>query len=160
MKHTIHILALLALAGCASYDGYSLRPGVSTEDEVRRVMGRPAVEFQNADGSRELAYPRGPMGTQTFMADVNRDGILKVVRPVLTDDVFNGIQPGMTREDVLRLIGPPGSSMDFEGLQHESWEYRYMDTWRYVAVFSVDFDRNGIVVSKFKRRIERSDGRK
>ena len=159
MKRILPI-AMLAAAGCASYDGYSLRPGVSTQDEVQRVMGTPAMEFRNADGSRELAYPRGPMGTQTFMADVGNDGVLKAVRPVLTDGVFNGIQPGMTQEDVLRLIGPPGDRMRFAALDQDSWEYRYMDDWRYIAIFSVNFDRDGRVVSKFKRRIERSDSRR
>lgn len=158
MRQGFHVIALLALAGCASYDGYTLRPGAATEDEVRRVMGPPAMEFRNPDGSRALVYPRGPLGTQTFMADVGSDGVLKVVRPVLTDDVFRRIQPGMRREDVLRLIGPPGDTMEFPRMAQESWEYRFMDTWNYLAIFSVNFDRDGLVVSKFTRRIER-DGR-
>jgi SmpA / OmlA family len=158
MKQALHALALLALAGCASYDGYSLRPGVSTENELRQVMGTPAMEFRNTDGSRELAYPRGPLGTQTFMADVSHDGIVQVVRPVLSDGTFSRIQPGMTRDDVLRLIGPPGGTMEFPRMQQDSWEWRYLDSWRYVAIFSVNFDRSGVVVSKFTRRVER-DGR-
>ena len=157
MKHALQALLLLALAGCASYDGYNLRPGVSSEDELLRTMGRPAMEFRNPDGSRQLAYPRGPLGTQTFMADVSRDGVVQAIRPVLTDDVLNGIRPGMTREQVLRLIGPPGDRMYFTGLQQESWEWRYQDTWRYTAIFSVNFDAHGIVVSKFSRRLDRYD---
>ncbi len=159
MRYVPCVLALAALAGCASYDGYSLRPGTSTEDEVRSVMGRPAMEFRNADGSRELVYPRGPLGTQTFMADVSRDGVLQAVRPVLSDEVFLRIVPGMTRDQVLRLIGPPGDVMEFPRSGRVSYEWRFMDTWHYTALFSVDFDRNGIVVSKFTRRIERDGGR-
>ena len=46
------------------------------------------------------------------------------------------------------------------GLSHtDSWEYRYMDTWGYLAIFSVTFDRNGIVVSKFSRRLDRDKSR-
>ena len=91
----------LLVAACASYDGYSLRAGVSTESEVRSVMGMPANEFANADGSKRLAYPRGPLGTQTYMADVDTDGILKAVTPVLRDETFYRVQPGLTRDDIV-----------------------------------------------------------
>ncbi|HET9579423.1 MAG TPA: hypothetical protein VFP44_16450 [Usitatibacter sp.] len=157
MKRTLYVASLLVLGACASYDGRSLRPGASSEDEVRRVMGPPAMEFRNPDGSRELAYPRGPLGTQTFMADVSRDGVLQAVRPVLTDDIFRTIEPGMTRDQVVRLIGPPGDVMEFPRMGQVSYEYRFMDTWHYLALFSVNFDRNDIVVGKFTRRIERND---
>jgi hypothetical protein len=151
-------LGLLA-AACASYNGYTLRPGVSTEAEVRGVMGRPAVEFLDGDGTKHLTYPRGPLGTQTYVADVRADGVLAAVRPVLNDDTFNAIRPGMTRDEILRLIGPPGDAMSFALSGQDAWDYRYTDTWGYRAVFSVTFDRNGIVVSKFSRRLERDQGR-
>lgn len=152
--------AALALAGCASYDGYNLTPGTS-RDEVVRTMGPPAMELPNPDGTHELVYPRGPMGTQTFMADIGRDEQLRSIRQVLTDDMFDGrITRGLTRDDVLRLIGPPGDRMYFPLKQQDSWEYRYKDTWGYIAFFSVDFDREGRVVGKFKRRLERNDSNK
>lgn len=150
------LLACTALAaGCASYSGYNLRPGVATEAQVRAAMGPPAVEFANADGSRRLAYPRGPYGTQTFMADVGADGILQALRPVLDDDNFHRIQPGMRRKEVLRLIGPPRETMAFARTRHVAWDYFYMDTWGYHAIFSVTFDADGVVVSKISQRLER-----
>jgi hypothetical protein len=158
MRFLPFLLAAAACAGCASYDGYALRPGVSTEAEVRGTMGAPAAEFTNSDGSRRLAYPRGPLGTQTYMADVGPDGKVVAVRNVLNDDTFYQVRPGMTRDEILRLIGPPGEAMRFSRLQQDSWEYRYVDTWGYRAFFSVNFDDNGIVVSKFTRRIERDRG--
>ena len=148
------VALVVALAGCAA-DGYNLRPGVSTVDEVHRGMGPPAMEFTNSDGSRVLAYPRGPLGTQTFMVDVSREGTVQAVRQVLGDGTFNQIRPGLTRDQVLRMIGPPGDSMSFPRMEQDSWEWRYQDDWRYTAIFSVNFDRNGIVVSKFTRRLER-----
>jgi hypothetical protein len=151
-------LALLA-ASCASYDGHTLRPGISTEAELRQVMGQPAAQFSNGDGSRELAYPRGPLGTQTYMAHVSRDGIVQSVKPVLSDDVFNAIQPGMTQEEVLRLIGPPRETMSFARSGTVAWDYKYRDTWGYDAIFSVTFDASGRVVSKISQRIERSGPR-
>ncbi len=158
MTRFLLVIAVL-LAGCAAYDGRGLQPGVSTESDVRRLMGTPAVEFANADGSRRLAYPRGPLGAQTYMADVGADGKVGAVRSVLTDDTFQQIQPGMTRDEILRMIGPPGETMAFPRLKQVAWDYRFADTWGYQAIFSVSFNENGVVVSKFTRRIERDKGR-
>ena len=153
------ILPSLTLAGllaaCAAYDGHGLRPGASTVDDVRRTMGPPALELPNPDGSRQLAYPRGPLGTQTFMVEVGRDGVLRAIRPALTDDNYHRITAGQTRDDVLRLIGPPGETMEFPRLGQIAWDYRYQDTWGYVAIFSILFDRDGVVVGKANRRLER-----
>jgi hypothetical protein len=160
MKHATLAIVLVLAAACASYGGRDIQPGVSTQADAVRSMGPPALELANADGSRRLAYPRGPVGLETFMVDVDRNGIVRDIRQVLDDGTFNRIQPGMTRDDVLRLIGPPGDTMEFPRMDQVSWEWRYMDTWRYIAFFSVNFDRNGVVVSKFTRRLERGDGRK
>jgi hypothetical protein len=150
------LLLAFLLASCASYDGRGLRPGASTEGELRQVMGEPAMQFTDPDGSRVLAYPRGPLGTQTFMARVGRDGVLQAIHPVLNDDTFNAIQPGMTKDDVLRMIGPPRETMAFARLGHVAWDYKYTDAWGYPAIFSVTFDRDGRVVSKISQRIERN----
>jgi hypothetical protein len=158
--NNVPILCLaLAVAGCASFSGYTLTPGVSTEAEMRSVMGQPAAEYKEADGLRRFAYPRGPLGTQTYMADVGGDGILKALRPVLNDGTFNAIKPGMDRDDVLRMIGPPGDSMTFALSRQFAWDYRYIDSWGYTAIFSVSFDEKGTVVSKFSRRIGQDHGR-
>jgi hypothetical protein len=156
-RYVLPIAFLLAagLAGCVSYGGAGLRPGTSSEAEVRASMGPPAFEATLPDGTHRLAYPRGPLGTQTFMVDVGADGRLASIRSVLNDDTFYRIQPGMTRDDILRLIGPPGDTMAFSRTATDAWMYRYVDTWGYIAIFSVTFDRNGIVVSKFSERIDR-----
>ena len=147
-------LALLA-AACASYDGSGLRPGVASADEVRRTMGAPALDLSNPDGSRQLVYPTGPMGTQTFIAQVGSDGKLQALGNVLNEDHFYRVQRGLTRDEVLRLIGPPGETTDFPRLAQTAWDYRFHDTWGYTAIFSVMFDRDWIVVGKTTRRLER-----
>src|SRR5207344_2171863 len=78
-------LLLAALAGCAGYSGRGLQPGVSTEAQVRESMGTPALELAQPDGGKRLVYPRGPLGTQTFMADVGGDGRMVAVSQVLND---------------------------------------------------------------------------
>ena len=160
MKIVAAAFAALLVASCASYDGRGLRPGESSEADVRGLMGSPALELATDDGGKRLAYPRGPLGTQTFMADIGRDGRFEGVRQVLNDDTFNGIRPGQTRNDVLVRIGPPGETMQFPLSGNTAWDYRYKDTWGYLAVLSVTFDGNGIVLSRFTRRLqERNNNR-
>jgi len=156
MKILPSLCLALVLAACASYDGRGLRPGASSEAELRQVMGEPAMQFPNADGSRRLAYPRGPVGTQTFMVTVSRDGIVQSIEPVLDDGTFNAIKPGLTQDEVLRMIGPPRDTMSFPRQGHTAWDWKYQDTWGYQAIFSVTFDRDGRVVSKISTRIERN----
>jgi len=160
MKTLLIPLALAAvLAGCAAYDGRGLRAGTSSETDVRGVMGAPALEFAATDGGRDLVYPRGPLGVQTFIAHVGRGGVLEEIRPVLKDEVFYRIRPGLTKDQVLRMIGPPGDTMHFARSDQTAWDYRYVDTWGYTAIFSAVFDSQGILVSKLTRRLDRDRGR-
>ena len=161
MKAAAAFLFLAAtLAGCASYSGSGLQPGVATEAQVRETMGRPAMEFAEPGGGKRLVYPKGPLGTHTYMADVGGDGRMVAVRQVLDDGVFNDIQPGLTEQDVLRMIGPPGQTMGFPLSGNYAWDYRYTDTWGYLAIFSVTFSPQHLVVSKITQRIERDKGRR
>ena len=107
------------------------------------------------DGSRELIYPRGPMGNETFIARVARGGTLESIDQVLGDGTFDNIPMGITEEEVLRLIGPPRETMAFSRSRTHAWDWKYMDTWGYEAIFSITFDAQGRAVSKFKQRIER-----
>ena len=133
---------VLALGGCASYSGYSLKAGVATEPEVVSTMGAPAMRWLEPDGSVQLAYPRGPAGTQTFMAYLGPDGKLLRIDKVLRPEVFARIQPGMTQEQVLRLIGPPQPhwTQYFKARDELVWEWLFCDNWNQEAFFDVLFD--------------------
>ncbi|MGZ5063630.1 MAG: outer membrane protein assembly factor BamE domain-containing protein [Usitatibacter sp.] len=159
MDKRVCLAAALLLCACASYDGGSLRPGVSSESDVRSLMGAPRNEFTAPDGTRGLVYPKGPLGTQTFIVTLGQDGRVREVRQVLKDDTFYRIHPGMTEDEILQMIGPPGETMSFARSNTHAWDYRYIDTWGSLAIFSVTFDANGRVVSKFTRRIEKDAGR-
>src|ERR1700745_4064980 len=123
MRKSAPLLVALALAACASYDGRTLPPGAS-EGEVRALMGTPGLEVPLEGGGKRLAYPKGPLGVETFMADLGPDGRLVQVRNVLTDGVFDSMRPGITEQDVLRMIGPPSRSMHFPISNTHAWEYR------------------------------------
>ncbi len=140
-------LATLALLGGCAYYGANLHPGISSEADVRHDMGAPAEVFDNSDGSKLLAFPRGPLGTQTFMAKISSDGKLQSLEQVLDEEHFDRIVVGKTnRDQVRRLIGPPGEVMEFPRLKQVAWTYRFRDLYTRLADFSVMLDPTGTVV--------------
>ena len=157
MRSALSALLGLVLAGCASYAGYGLQPGASSEDDVRRVMGTPAMVFELREGGRELIYPRGPMGNETYIVFVGSGGQMQSIHQVLNDGNFDALPLGLTEEDVLRRLGPPRDGMAYSLSRTHSWDWKYRDAWGYPTLFSVTFDAQGHVVSKFKERLERSD---
>ena len=142
MKAILNILVVLLLGACASYNGRGLKPGEAQLDDVVRVMGQPAMRWQNPDGSMQLAYPRGPMGFHTFMAFIGTDGKLKSIENVLDSETFARIQAGMTKGQVLRVLGPsqPSRTIYFESRDELVWEWRYCNLWRQASRFNVLFD--------------------
>lgn len=149
MKALLLATALLA-AGCAAQ---SLRPG-ATEAEVLQSMGRPALAMPLPGGGRQLAYPTGPFGLHTYMAHIGPDGRLQRLEQVLDDTRFHAIRPGMTSEELLRHLGPPSEKVRFGNLRQTAWDYRFRDTWGYIAILSVMIDDAGTVVSRITNRLE------
>ena len=149
------LIILLFLTGCASYGGYGLKPGEARLSDVLETMGKPGMRWDDPDGSVQLAYPRGPMGTQTFMVFIAPDGRLLRIEQVLTTEHFARIENGKSsKEDVLRLIGPsqPAWTTYFERRNELVWEWRYADGGGQAYRLDVMFDATtGIVRSTFKR---------
>ena len=149
-------LAALLLSGCASYDGAGLRPGVATEHDVVGLMGQPAMRWGTADGARVLAYPRGPEGYQTYFATIAPDGKLAGIANVLTDKHFTRIQPGMSKTQVLHLIGPPYAPWTayFKARDELVWEWRYCSVQKEASYFDVLFDASTGKVRSTQSRVQ------
>jgi hypothetical protein len=132
----------LLLSGCAGYGGSDLKPGTSTLPEVIASMGAPALRWKNPDGSEQLAYPRGPAGTQTFMAYVGPDGRLQRIERVLDADHFARIRAGMSQDEVLRVLGPPGAEWtEYYSRRNELvWSWLSCNDWSLQEFFDVMFD--------------------
>ncbi len=143
---------LSGLAACAGYPGGDMRAGTTTEAAVRASMGPPRMEFAEAGGGRALVYPHGPIGESTYIAHIGADGVLRSVEQVLDDDHFRALDVGMTRDDIVRRIGPPGEAQQFP-TGKSTWLYRYVDTWGYSSEFSIDFDREGRAVNMVSVRL-------
>ncbi len=142
MKFLITIFSTLLLCSCTTYLGYGLKPGESSMENVIHALGQPAVRWQNADGSVQLAFPRGPMGIHTYMVIIGEDGKLQKIENVLDEKNFARIQRGMTKDEVLRILGPsyPNWTVYFERRNELVWEWRYCDAWSEPARFNVLFD--------------------
>lgn len=154
----IATLAAVSLAGCAAVGLARLEPGKSTEADVRQVLGEPAATYASADGSRQLAFPRGPEGLQTYMAFVAADGRLVRVEQVLNEAQFARISSGQTTAaEVERLVGPPWRKQDFPNKQATAWDYVIRDSWDYTVDFSVMVGRDGVVTEKVHARRSRGD---
>jgi len=143
------ILALLG--GCASYSGRGLKPGIASESEVWEVMGVPAVTWETPGGSA-WAYPRGPLGMETFLVRFDESGKLALIEQVLDEEHFAQIKADMTQHDVLHQIGPPFQSMTFPNMKEVTWDYRFRDLWGYSSIFSAIFDQAGLVKRTFRQR--------
>lgn len=144
---------LLALLGCEPRMS-ELEPGVSTAAEVKRIMGAPTFEWKAPDGTVTREFPRGPSGSVTYMADLGPDGVLKGIRQVLAEGYFAKIRPGLSQEEVRRLIGRPAETMPFPLKQEEVWSWKFApgsgEKWH----FHVHFDLEGRVVAATRNRVE------
>jgi hypothetical protein len=154
-KHSLWVRGLVALgallvSACAGYSGSDLKPGVSTLPEVVASMGEPAMVWKNPDGSEQLAYPRGPAGTQTYMAYLGPDGKLQRIENVLNTANFARIQAGMSKDQVLRILGPSGSQWTqfYPRSNQLAWSWLFCNSWNAQEFFDVMFDgTSGLVRS-------------
>ena len=73
--------------------------------------------------------------------------------PARSDEIFARIDPGMTQEQVDRLLGRPDETMRFPLSNTVSWDYRYWDTWGYMAMYHITFGADGRVASKISQRL-------
>jgi outer membrane protein assembly factor BamE (lipoprotein component of BamABCDE complex) len=62
------------------------------------------------------------------------------------------VQSGMTRNDIVTLIGQPLRTMRFPLSRTTAWDYGFVDSWGYASEFSVIFDDDGVVVGKVTSR--------
>jgi hypothetical protein len=118
------LLALILAAGCANFSAIS--PGDSAPPVEARV-GAPGRVWKNADGSEVWEYPLGPSGVQTFMIDIGPDRTVRAVRQVLREEYFSKVVPGMSRDEVRRLLGRPKEVWYFPARDEEVWTWRYLE---------------------------------
>lgn len=149
------ILAGLFSAGCASYSGWGLKPGLSTVADVRQVMGEPVKICPLPGGMQNWIYPRGPAGLHTYNARIDGDGVLRSLENVLEQRGFAQVVKGRTTMDqVLCIFGPPIEEIYYRARNERVWDYRFMDDWGYESRYHVLFNDADIVTATMRIREE------
>ena len=119
-------LALVVwLAGCAIPRPAQVQAG-QTEPDVLAALGVPTGRYPLAGGAQRLEFALGPMGLYTWMVDLDAAGKVVIMRQVMDSFYFNQVQDGMSRDDLLRLLGRPASRQG-EWQNRETWSWRYVN---------------------------------
>ena len=126
MKRILALAGGVLLAGCATYDGGSLVPGVSTAAQAEALMGPSAQQLSLPNGDRAIYFSRLPYGRAVFVVTVGPDGVMKSIEQRLTrENLAKIVASAWTKKEVRDLFGPPGESVRYARLQREVWSYRY-----------------------------------
>ncbi|MGE8397138.1 MAG: outer membrane protein assembly factor BamE domain-containing protein [Comamonas sp.] len=149
----------LTLVGCDQQKIEGLEEGLSTEIDVRKAFGEPETIWPEANGARTFEYPRQPMGHRNYMITIGPDGVMTALRQVLTPHVFEQIQPGMTQEQVRRILGRPAKRMTYNLKQETDWDWNWIDPPNREMEFTVTFGANGTVKKTASREKMRQGDR-
>jgi hypothetical protein len=129
----------LLVAGCAALGPPSFAPGTAMSD-VESRMGKPGNVVKAPDGDTVWQYPNGPLGQTTYMVRFGPDQRTRSVYQALTLRQFAKVQPGVSRDEVRLVLGPPGETMRFGRMNEEVWSYRYQASAGDNRIFNVHLD--------------------
>jgi len=134
------MLILLTLLACDPQRISELEEGVSTEADVRARFGTPENIWEGPGGERVFEYNRQPAGHQNYMISIEPDGKMTALRQVLNPVNFARVQPGMTAQEVRRLLGKPMKITPYALKNEVAWDWRYMQPPNTSMLFTVWFD--------------------
>lgn len=118
------LLAAVGINACDAIHQRELQPGISTAQDVSARFGLPEMEWVNADGTRTWEYSRQPQGIECFMITIGPDNVLRGIEQVLNEQTFARITPGMSADEVRRLLGKPATIEFFSLKQETVWSWK------------------------------------
>ncbi len=149
------MLALLILSGCAAF---APPPPLTTEAEALSVHGEPTRRWDNGDGTTTLEYSTQPYGHRTLMVTVDASGVVIDQHDALSDENLTRVKPGMTQDEVSRLLGTHRSVQVFKLSGEEVWDWNvYNDGPGVATLFNVHFI-DGRVVRTSRTYVYPRDG--
>ncbi|MCZ7558663.1 MAG: outer membrane protein assembly factor BamE [Burkholderiaceae bacterium] len=100
---------------------------------VRVIAGRVPTD------TRSIRIPRGPEGPDTWMLEIGPDGRYLGMTNALSAKNLARVQPGMSREELLRMLGRPGSEQALRraGEVVLTWRVRTADGANTTEMFNV-----------------------
>ena len=150
----IAAIAAAILPACDSVVLQDIKPGVTTAVELRAKMGNPGFEFRNEDGSVTWEYSRQPSGVHCYMITLGPDQIVRSLDQVLTEANYAKAREGMTRDQIRRLLGRPASSVVFDNLREEVWEWHIEGTPHNEETYlNIFFDTSSGLLKKAGKRV-------
>lgn len=139
IKAMARVLVLLALAACDPQRIAELEEGVSTEADVRARFGEPETVWDAGGGERIFEYNRQPAGHKNYMIAIGPDGRMTSLRQVLHPATFAKVRPGMTAQEVRRMLGKPMKTTPYALKNEIAWDWRYLEPPNQSLVFTVWF---------------------
>jgi hypothetical protein len=145
MPRILFLLLLAAgLAGCASPSSFT--PQQSTITDVRARMGSPTDIRFDGNGDELWEYATGPSGTETYLFRFGKDGRVKAVTQLLTEEQFGKVVPNQTTKAGARdLLGRPSDQAFLRNGTSWSWRVRVGPR---DGRFVVRFGPNDVVLDK------------
>ena len=155
---------MMGLVGCDQQRIAELEEGVATETDVRARFGEPEKTWDAADmanvpvtggaaqaltapGARTLEYNRQPQGMVNYMITINADGKMSALRQVLNPQNFAAVLPGMSMEQVRKLLGKQLKVTPYALKNQTHYDWRYLNPPNTAMIFTVVFDADLRVVS-------------
>lgn len=144
---------VLGLLGCDGQHIAELEEGVATEADVRARFGEPEKIWDAADmasipspgaaaepGARTFEYNRQPAGQVNYMITIGPDGKMSALRQVLNPQNFARVLPGMTMEQVRKMLGKPMKITPYALKRETHYDWRYLEAPQTKMIFTVVFD--------------------
>lgn len=134
-------VVLTLTLGCATpVRDERLKPGLSTGAEVQQLYGPPSRVWPEEGGGRTLEYATQPFGRTCYMVRLDSQDRLLGVHDALAPAHRNRIEPGMTPEQVSRLLGQERSRVFFKLSGEDVWDWNIEpDMNGYLLRFNVHF---------------------
>src|SRR5919198_2967983 len=154
------LIPCIIIAACAADRLPSLvTPGASATD-VEARMGKPIAQGLLPNGERYWDYTLQPLGYHNYRVTFAPDEHVQAVQDLLTNDNIARLAPGMSRPQVLDIVGPSRYAEQYaNGTTSLTW--RYMD-YGVIKLLHVIFDASDRVLwsySEWDPRIYSKKGR-
>jgi hypothetical protein len=144
---TVAVVATVALGGCATpLKDERMKAGSTTGADVQQYYGAPTRVWPEADGGQSLEYATQPFGQTCYMVRLDAQGRLVSTTDALSSANRALIVPGLTAEQVTRMLGQERKRIFFRLSEEDVWDWNIPPEMSgYLLRFNVHF-KKGVVV--------------